>query len=344
MFGSTLDTLEAEKLKASGSSRNVSEMFLLVQYSSLASFFTTLLCPTCSSVGIGLKVLQDVSCGFALKATLFCENCATNVKEDYLCQRTDSTKPTKAPFEVNTRATVAFRGIGCGFSAMKEWCGTMNIPQSMTLDSYYSGQVKLQDASLSMVENIKKQSLAALMDAYRDIGVHSDQNGSLTIAVSFDGAWQRRGHSSHNRLASVIDLLTGLPVEFEVLSNFCFKCKAAAERPDDPSWQEKHLPKCLKNYDGSANSMEVECALRMWQRSIDVNKLRYTTMLCDGDSKSFDAVVQEKPYGDQITIEKEDCINHVAKRMGTALRNVVSETKAQKESMSGKGKLTQEKV
>ena len=71
--------------------------------------------------------------------------------------------------------------------------------------------------------------------------------------------------------------------------------------------------KCLKNYDGSANSMEVECALRMWQRSIEVNKLRYTTMLYDGDSKSFNAVAHEKPYGDQITIKKEDCINHAAK-------------------------------
>ena len=53
--------------------------------------------------------------------------------------------------------------------------------------------------------------------------------------------------------------------------------------------------------------MQVEIALRMWQRSIEVNKLRYTTMLCDGDSKSYDAVVYEKPYGDEITIEKEDC-------------------------------------
>ena len=89
--------------------------------------------------------------------------------------------------------------------------------------------------------------------------------------------------------------VTGLPVDFEVLSNFCFKCKAPAERPDDPSWQERHLSKCLKNYDGSAKSMEVECALRMWRRSIEINKLRYTTMLCDGDSKSFDAVIHEKP-------------------------------------------------
>ena len=114
----------------------------------------------------------DVSCGSALKAGVFCENCATNVMEDYLCRQTDSTKSTKIPFEVNTRATLAVRGIGCGFCAIKEWYGTMNIPQSISLDSYYSHQVKIQDASSTMAENSKKQSVAAIMDPYKDIGVH----------------------------------------------------------------------------------------------------------------------------------------------------------------------------
>ena len=29
------------------------------------------------------------------------------------------------------------------------------------------------------------------MEAYKDIGVHSDENGIVNIAVSFDVAWQR---------------------------------------------------------------------------------------------------------------------------------------------------------
>ena len=103
VFGITLDNLKSKKVIASDSSRDVSEMFLLVQYSSLASFFATLLnqmwfswsCPG-SAPGCILWL--------ALEAVLFCENCATNVKEDYLCERTGSTESTKAPFEVNTRA------------------------------------------------------------------------------------------------------------------------------------------------------------------------------------------------------------------------------------------------
>jgi len=167
VFGIILDNLEVKKLKASDSSLDASDMFLTVQYTSLASFFAALLCPRCSLAGVVLKILRDVSCGFALQEALFCENCAKNVKEDYLCQRTGSTNSAKAPFEVNTKTKLAFRGIGCGFSAMKEWCGTMNIPQSLSLDSYYSHQAKIHEASMIMVENMKKQSLAAILEAYK---------------------------------------------------------------------------------------------------------------------------------------------------------------------------------
>eukprot|EP00795_Rhopilema_esculentum_P005697 gene5697-10946_t len=62
------------------------------------------------------------------------------------------------------------------------------------------------------------------------------------------------------------------------------------------------------------------------------------------DSKAFSAVRQLTPYGPDVKIEKEDCINHVSKRMGSALRNLVAESKAQKQPVSGKGKITQEKM
>ena len=160
--------------------------------------------------------------------------------------------------------------------------------------------------------------------------------------MSYDGAWQRRGFSSHNGVGSVIDLLTGLPVDFEVLSNFCSKC--ATKTNSDPAWEEKHKPSCSKNNEGSSGSMEVECALRIWKRSIEEHSLRYTTMLSDGDSKAYDAVSAANVYGGEILIEKEDCINHVAKRMGTALRKLASLSKAQKSTVTGKGKLTNMKI
>ncbi len=54
-----------------------------------------------------------------------------------------------------------------------------------------------------------------------------DKDGILDIAVSYDGTWQRRGvggHSLYNGAGPVIDLLTGLPLDYEVLCNFCHQC------------------------------------------------------------------------------------------------------------------------
>ena len=82
----------------------------------------------------------------------------------------------------------------------------------------------------------------------------------------------------------------------------------------------------------------------IWQRSVKNHHLRYTTILSDGDSKSFDFLKEIEVYGKDIKISKEECVNHVSKRMGTALNNLVQECRAQKQTISGKGKLTKEKI
>jgi len=89
--------------------------------------------------------------------------------------------------------------------------------------------------------------------------------------------------------------------------------------------------------------MEAECVERLWSRLVAKNKLRYAKMLSDGDCKSYDGVAL-KPYGDEVRIDKEDCINHVSKRMGTVLCNLVATANAQQQSISGKGKLTHKKI
>ena len=152
-------------------------------------------------------------------------------------------------------------------------------------------------------------------------------------------------YSSQNGVPAVIHLLTSLPCDYKVLSNFCLMCKIAASSPESSEFFEnKHTQKCPKNFHGSANTMELECALRMWRRSVQEYTLRFTVMLSDGDSKTYDSVVCDRPYGESIGIEKEDCVNHISKRMGKALRNLVATSKVQKQSLAGKGKLTQDKL
>ncbi|KAH7972452.1 hypothetical protein HPB52_012440 [Rhipicephalus sanguineus] len=152
-----------------------------------------------------------------------------------------------------------------------------------------------------------------------------------------------------------------LLVDMKVLNNFfaqakCDKCDAkslsvrkATDKeyglaPQDEGytdWLATH--ECQRNIECNSGRMEVEAALTMFQRSWAKHGLRYTTVLSDGDSRTFHALSEAEVYG-FIQIDKKDCINHVHKRMGAALRNLVDKKKAQGESLGGRGKLTQEKI
>ena len=85
--------------------------------------------------------------------------------------------------------------------------------------------------------------------------------------------------------------------------------------------------------------MEPEGADRIFQRSVEKHNLRYTEFYGDGDSKSFTRV--KGVYEDDgIEMEKKECIGHVQKRVGTALRKL----KRENPGLGGKGKLTDSQI
>lgn len=89
--------------------------------------------------------------------------------------------------------------------------------------------------------------------------------------------------------------------------------------------------------------MESEGAVILFQRSFELFKFRYTSLMGDGDAKTHLRVLQADPY-DGRDIKRLQCTNHVAKSMGTALRKLVAAHKGTDESISGKGKLTDVRI
>ena len=74
---------------------------------------------------------------------------------------------------------------------------------------------------------------------------------------------------------------------------------------------------------------------RIFERSEEKQKLRYTEYYGDGDSKGFNGV--KKTYIDKgLKVVKKECVGHVQKRVGTALRKL----KKEKKGFGVKGKLT----
>ena len=110
-----------------------------------------------------------------------------------------------------------------------------------------------------------------------------------------------------------------------VLSKRCSTCSRWNERDKNSDeyekWYEGHKDRCSLNHVGSSPAMESEGVRRLWQRSVSRLGLRYTQVICDGDSKPYATVRDAAPYGDKQVI-KHECVGHVQKRVGKYLRDL----------------------
>ncbi|GFW68196.1 uncharacterized protein TNCV_1880781 [Trichonephila clavipes] len=90
--------------------------------------------------------------------------------------------------------------------------------------------------------------------------------------------------------------------------------------------------------------MEVDGMLRIFNRSEKLHNLKYSNYIGDGDTKTFNALSENKPYGDDHLIQKIECVGHAQKIMGTRLRKlklVYSKKKlSDGKTIGGKGRLT----
>ena len=168
--------------------------------------------------------------------------------------------------------------------------------------------------------------------------------------VSLDGTWQKKGHSSKNRVVTVISgpptATTGKCLDYHFMSNkIMYKgCQTCSKRQDDPNYNEwKNNHNCHINHTKSSGAMEAAGAVTIFKRSLDKHKLRYVLYIGDGDTSSFNKVNNSKPYG-YFEIIKKECVGHVQKCLGTRLRTLRTTLKGKilsdRKKISGRGKLT----
>ena len=201
----------------------------------------SLACPLCLKSHVFEAFLVDKEhCGLSFKINVQCSDCGKEILSILLCRRVGSVTSTMIPFDINLRAVLDFRGVGCGFSSMKDWCAAMNFPNSFSCGAFPSHQDKLELASKSFFDKNSDQSHESVSVAYKEIGIVPDCEGVMDIAVSYDGTWQKRGNSSQNGFCCVIELLIGFPIDYEVLSNCCLKCIIASDDPGGTDYYYYH--------------------------------------------------------------------------------------------------------
>ena len=92
----------------------------------------------------------------------------------------------------------------------------------------------------------------------RDPSLPAD--GVIDLTVSYDGSWMTRGNRSLYGIGCVIDVVTGLVLDFAVLLRYCQRYTYASTRyggeatAEFRQWKASHTD-CQANYTGSAGGM-----------------------------------------------------------------------------------------
>ena len=302
----------------------------------MTNLISELNCPACLIDGLSVT-LTGVHKGSSSEILLSCPVCnwSNSVYSSPTIHESGNHELNRS-YEINSRLALFTQEIGLGHASLQALSNTIGIP-IMHQKTYRKHDARVSSSFIRQADGCLVQSRQAVRHAYLETDPLRDPDETLDIMVSFDGTWQKRGFTSLYGVGVVIDIMTGLIVDYHLLSKYCHACaqnKSVMSDHDFHVWKATH-DDCCQNHEESSKKMEQVAAEVMWQRSVEFG-FRYTQMLADGDSQAFNAV-----NGMVYEVEKLDCINHAHKRMGTALRNVRKTDKAV--GGRGSGKLTDNK-
>ena len=171
------------------------------------------------------------------------------------------------------------------------------------------------------------------------------------VKVTCDTTW-KHGHQSQFGVVVVASWETGMILDVEALSKHCHACSRKGHldptSPEFLDWWEGHQAVCCINYTGSSNAMEKDGVVKIWERSVEKYKLRYTSMISDADSSTYPNLRDAAPYGNDHPISIHACIGHVQKRMfkhlETIKKKVHLDAEGKRVRIGGKGRLTKERM
>ena len=292
-------------------------------------------CPNCGAdKSIEMQQNNKKRKGMCERLLLMCVACKSVIKEFDTSPRVK----TKGLIDINLRSVMATTSTGGGLTSLRNYNANFNFSQPVQKAPYSRYLKYLESEAISNCE----KSLLRAGNKVREL-VLRNNNTIAEIPISIDGSWQKRyGHNSLLGIVFAISIDTGEVLDYVVKSLFCHTCK----NKKDPSaeWKNEHAAVCCINHEGSSGSMEKEGAVTMFLRSIKKHAIKYTTFVGDGDTSSFAAVTEalSKEF-DDYTVVKEDCIGHIQKRMGSALRTYKNNCRGillpDGKTVGGKGRL-----
>ncbi|GFX92650.1 uncharacterized protein TNCV_4087551 [Trichonephila clavipes] len=191
-----------------------------------------------------IKINEKSSVGLSSSFLLMCSNCKMQKKKLNSCELIGAKKNIP---EINRRSVLAMRCIGQGLSALNTFCTyfIMSLPKPVSQKAYDSINIRIADECETLAN-------ASMRDAALEEKILDGTRNC--IAVSGDGTWKTRGHTSLVGVCTLIGAECGKVLDIEIMSSFCKVCDSFKGPKFGPKYSvflAKHQPFCKKNHNGS---------------------------------------------------------------------------------------------
>ncbi|GFY12740.1 uncharacterized protein TNCV_4283981, partial [Trichonephila clavipes] len=146
-------------------------------------------CKYCTNCTLVIK--QHHSMGYSTKMELLCESC----HESYGSVFSSFQEEAKNSHDINSKLVSAFLSIGRGYAALETFSFVLNMPtkdRKTFAKCMHNLSVKNKEVEKKMLE----MSRQAAREAHVKVDVSLRNQEIIDVSVSYDGAWQKRGHTS----------------------------------------------------------------------------------------------------------------------------------------------------
>ena len=287
---------------------------VITRFSVLSTLVNGLRCLECGAAYLVIRV-ADHRLGLVAAMETVCTECDTVFNSTLTSDRIDGSSSGNVPFVVVRQAVAASMDMGVGHAGLVNLCRFLNI-YPLTQTSYRKHTHVICEANKIVVTRTLDDAASVVRHVYRDIDSSIEHEDTINLTVNYNGFWMTRGHKSQYEIGWVITEITGLAIDLHVMSLYCQRCTYASTRNGGrhtatfQEWYVTHEPKCNQNYEGT-----------------------------------FTRLANMQVYGD-VELQKEECVNHIAKHLNTALRKLASSGKKVGVTLGGHGfgRLTGKKI
>ncbi|XP_043499981.1 uncharacterized protein LOC122522774 [Polistes fuscatus] len=273
----------------------------------------------------GYRLIEFFTVFTALAELVICRNCKHSVRFDQAgnrglgfkivlicsCGRRDinSGPLINNTFEVNRRIVLVMRLLGIAKDGINLFCNFMDMCDGLSEAVYNNIITRLHDATKSIFQSCCKKAVE------KEKEENEKHNRPIfNLKVSGDGSWKKQGYRSSFSITTLIGCYSGKVIDLVIKSSRCPECSYWKSKENTEEYREGyegHMSVCQEN---DQIAMEIESIKEMFLRSEELFGVKYSNYVEDGDSKTFQEILDINPYGNNFQVVKSEFLGYVQKK------------------------------